>query len=173
MSRGYTSLRALILALFAGCLLCGGTLGCASSSEEPDEPVGAPPDSREGVPIWLQDPEERETNSSDDEAPDENGEARSPAESESPSPSRSQLRTLFPATTVDLDFRRAAIERVMRIFQVKSDRRIVIDPEVEGRLTISADNADVARAFETVLDTADLTCHRRDGTLVVTSADSS
>jgi hypothetical protein len=155
-------------------------VGCATPSEEadqsPDEPVGQVPEETDETPVWVKSASKTKPREGTDA-----GQTGADPESTPPArrrptgePERQPVRAVpdtlegvFPDERITLDFKQAKISRVMRLFQVKADLNIVLTPEVDGRMTVSTEDALLEEAFRTVLQTAGLTFDRRTDALVV------
>lgn len=168
-----------IAVFVAAMTIAGGASSCATSSAaEPEETdrgaVGVPTeDEREERPVWAEGPIDdttAEDRSDDDSTADRDTAESSRRPSEPRRPIRTQaegLEGVFPDETVNLDFRKASIRRIFRIFQVKARLDLVLDSEVEGRLTVRTDETPIREAFEALLKAADLTYERRDDVVIV------
>ena len=154
-----------------------GTMGCATSSGEttdnPDEPVGEVPEETDETPVWVKNPSVTKAEAQSGEAEGGPPEASRPAPERQPTEQTGQpappdtLDGVFPDERISIDFKEVSISRIMRVFQVKSDLNIVLTPKVEGRLTVSSDDARLVDAFRTVLEEAGLTFDRRPDAIVV------
>lgn len=156
----------VIVALAVGMCVDLIVVGCANPSEptETDTPVAEAPRRSEERPVWAEGPVDnspRESESGADAAGPESSQGRK-APSAEPKPEE-----LFPNERVTLDFRRAKIRRILRIFQAKARQNIVIDDAVQGRITVQIDEAPIADAFRAVLVAAELGYETAGGDVVV------
>lgn len=154
--------------------------GCATPSHEESErtegAIGAPEEENdEERPAWAEGPVDSQSDERREE-PGADGEEPGQRPAERPSDDRERRRRaaaadglegVFPDETVNLDFRKARIGRIFRIFKVKARIDLILDSSVKGRLTVSAEETPIEKAFRAVLAAADLTFERRDDVIVV------
>ena len=169
-----------IFALFVTCATAVG--GCATSSASESEPepgaIGAPTDENDDErPVWAEGPVDDTTERPEETSKAEESSKASPPP-QKPSPRRRQtdapvpegLDGVFPDETVSLDFRKATIGRILRVFKVKAHLDIVLSDEVVGRIAIRTDEVPLEEAFRAVLSAGDLTYERRESVLIVKPA---
>ena len=177
--------------LLVAAFLVSGAAGCAtaeSSEEQPsdEQAVREAPSESDEPPVWAEGPvgSDRPPESVDeedaevaDEASEKGDERARQGEDRSRRRERRRRRSprglagVFPDEQVTLDFRRARISRIMRIFTVKAKVNIVLADEVEGKMSVSMEETPIEEAFRAILQAAGLTFERRKGAVFVEPAE--
>lgn len=142
--------------------------GCASEPEREfsEQPVGNGSSTTEEKP-WKEGPVDSESDRRERGRQTDEGKADRMGND-----ARSrELGEVFPNKTIQLDFTNADVRRVFRVFREEARVNLVLGPDVEGRVTISTSEVQLADAFRAVVGAADLEWERTAGAILLKPAD--